>query len=453
MYPTNTLTEKSRLFLTILFPILVTQIGMYAMNFFDTVMSGRAGAKDLAGVAIGSSIWLPVFTGLNGILLAISPIVAQHMGANQRGHVSESVKQGIYLAIALAVFVFIVGAFVLDPILGLMNLSKEVEHVARYYLVALGLGIVPLFVFNLIRSFIDALGQTRISMFIILLSLPINAILNYLFIFGKFGMPALGGIGAGVASALTYFVCLLVSIIVLLKMTPFTTFHIFKKWKRPSIHSWWEQLRIGIPIGFAIFFETSIFAAVTLFLSKYDTATIAAHQAAMNFQSLLYMAPLSIAMALTIAVAFEIGGGRYQDAKQYSVIGIVTAISLAVIGGAIMVVFDGGIARLYSEETEVIQLIPHFLLYAVFFQLSDAIQAPIQGILRGYKDVNVTSIMAFISYWVIGLPLGIVLANYTDFGPFGYWIGLIAGLSAGALTLGLRLIFIQKKHKSLVTSS
>ncbi len=444
MYTTKNLTEKWKLFLVILFPILVTQVGLYSMNFFDTVMSGRAGANDLAGVAIGSSLWTPVFTGLNGILLALSPIVAQLMGAGERDKVGKTVLQGIYLAIALAIGVFILGFILLDPILNSMDLDSEVRHIAKYYLVAISAGIVPLFVFNIIRCFIDALGQTRVSMFIILLTLPINIVFNYLFIFGKFGFPELGGIGAGVASAITYFMCTLIGLIVLLKIHPFSTFSIFK-WVKPSMAAWWEQLRIGIPIGFAIFFETSIFAAVTLFMSSYDTTTIAAHQAAMNFQSMLYMVPLSISMALTICIGFEVGGHRYKDAKQYSWIGISAAVLLALGGGAIMYIFDYQIASLYSNNPEVIQATTHFLVYAIFFQLSDAFGAPIQGSLRGYKDVNITSIMAFISYWIVGLPFGYYMANYTDFGPYGYWIGLIGGLAAGAITLLFRLRYLQKK--------
>jgi multidrug resistance protein, MATE family len=445
MYPTKTKLEKSKLFLHILFPILITQVGLYAINFFDTIMSGHAGASDLAGVAIGSSIWTPVFTGLNGILLALSPIVAQHLGAKREEEIPKAVLQAIYLAITIAVFVLLIGAFVLNPILSMMELDSEVRYIAKHYLIALGIGIVPLFLFNTIRCFFDALGETKISMIIILLSLPINVLFNYLFIFGKFGFPELGGIGAGVATAITYYISVVIALIVLLKIQPFSSYKIFQTWIQPSFKMWWEQLKIGIPIGFAIFFETSIFAAVTLFMSSYDTTTIAAHQAALNFESMLYMLPLSIAMALTICIGYEVGAKHYKDAKQYSRIGLTIAIFLAFIAGAIILLFDRPIAMLYSENQQVIELTSHFLLYAVFFQLSDAIGAPIQGCLRGYKDVNITTVMALISFWVIGLPVGYILANFTDFGPYGYWIGLITGVSVGAIALLFRLIFIQRK--------
>lgn len=445
MYKTESLQQKTKLFFVILFPILITQLGMYAMNFFDTIMSGKAGAEDLAGVAIGSSLWVPIFTGVNGILLALSPIVAQLVGGNKKEKVPFSVQQGIYLSIALAVVVFIFGYFFLDPALNVMDLESDVRYIAKYYLVTISTGIIPLFLFNVIRCFIDALGQTRVTMFIILLALPVNILLNYMFIFGELGAPELGGIGAGVASSLTYWVSLFMILYVTWKVRPFSYYKIFHAWSAISMKAWWEQLKIGVPIGFAIFFEVSIFAAVTLFMSVYDTFTIAAHQAAINFASFLYMIPLSISMALTIAVGFEVGGKRIADAKQYSYMGIAMAVLMSVFSGIAIYVFDDPVATLYSNEPTVIELTKHFLYFAIFFQLADGFGAPLQGALRGYKDVNVTLAMAFVSYWIIGLPSGYVLANYTTIGPAGYWVGLIIGLSVGAITLLFRLIHLQKR--------
>ncbi|UOQ43605.1 MATE family efflux transporter [Halobacillus salinarum] len=446
MYETHTIQAKIKLLLTILTPILITQIGMYSMNFFDTIMSGKAGPNQLAGVAIGSSIWVPVFTGLNGILMAISPIVAQLKGAKKEEDIAPSVIQGVYLAIILAVTVGITGYFLLDPALHLLDIDPEVSHVAKYYLITLGTGIIPLFVFNILRSFVDALGITRISMFIILLSLPVNILFNYVLIFGKFGLPALGGIGAGLASALTYWTSLIIILIVIAKVKPLTSYHLMSTRIAPSLKEWWEQLTIGIPIGFAIFFETSIFAAVTFFMTAYDTNTIAAHQAAINFASFLYMIPLSIAFSLTIAVGFEAGAKRERDAKTYSYLGIILAVGFSIIAGVILYVLDDQVARLYSSNQKVIELTKHFIYYAIFFQLSDAFGAPIQGVLRGYKDVNITLVMAFISYWVIGLPSGYLLATHSSLGPFGYWMSLIIGLTAGAVCLLCRMLILQKKR-------
>lgn len=446
MYETFSIKEKLKLLSVILLPILVTQLGLYAMNFFDTVMSGQAGTADLAGVAIGSSIWVPVFTGLNGILLAISPIVSHLNGKKQKEEIPHVVRQGIYLAIVLASIVGTTGYFVLDPLLSAMNLEAQVHHVAKGYLMALGIGLVPLFIYNLLRSFLDGLGHTRVSMFITLIALPINVVLNYIFIFGKLGLPALGGIGAGLASSITYWLVMGLAIFIIHRIRPFAFYHIFSTFELPYIKHWLEQLKIGVPIGFAIFFETSIFAAVTLFMSNFGTNTIAAHQAAINFSSFLYMIPLSISMALTVVIGFEVGAMRIKDAITYSKIGIISAVLMAAFCGAFLFIFDDWIAQLYNSNPRVIELTKNFIFYAIFFQLSDAFGAPIQGVLRGYKDVNITLVMALVSYWVIGLPSGILLATYTDFGPYGYWMGLIIGLAAGALTLLGRMLLIQKKY-------
>lgn len=443
MKKTTTLSEKFRQLLYILVPILVTQVGLTMMNFFDTTMSGHYSSIDLAGVAIGSSIWVPVFTGLSGVILAITPIIAQLIGAKHEKKVSFSVIQGVYLSILLAILVILLGSFLLDPFLSRMRLEPNVRAIAKQYLVALSTGIIPLFIFNVLRSFIDALGKTRVSMIITLMSLPINVFLNYLLIFGKWGFPDLGGVGAGYATSITYWIITFIAVFIIHKQAPFSTYGVFQKFHSLSLTMWKEILKIGVPIGLSIFIETSIFSAVTLLMSDFNTATIASHQAAINFASLLYMIPLSISMALTIVVGFEVGARRLQDAIVYSKIGITIAVIMAFFSGLVLLFFRDAIAGIYSEDAFVQKLTAHFLLYAIFFQLSDAVQAPIQGALRGYKDVTITFVMALVSYWVIGLPLGYYLANFTELGPFGYWVGLITGLAVGAICLSFRLRSIQ----------
>ncbi len=445
MEQTYSLQAKIRQLLILLFPLFITQCSLFGMSFFDTMMSGHASSNDLVGVAIGTSIWMPVFTGLNGILFALVPIVAQMLGAKRDDKISFAVIQGVYLSLAMSFIVIVCGIMIITPLLSSMNLTPAVYEIARNFLFAISFGVVPLFLSTIFRCFIDTLGYTRVTMLITVMALPINIILNYLLIFGKCGFPRLGGVGAGYASAITYWCITLINLYIIQCKKPFSSYHIISQWYPLSLTSWKEQLRIGIPIGTSIFCETSIFAAITLLMSQFNTITVAAYQIAINFASLIYMVPLSISMALTIAIGFEVGAKRFKDARHYSYIGIGIGVTMALVCAIGLFLFNEQVARMYSEDIEVLKLAQVFLLYAIFFQLSDAIAAPIQGSLRGYKDVTVTFILALVSYWIVGLPVGYLLANYSSLGAIGYWIGLIVGLAFGAICLSIRLITVQRK--------
>lgn len=375
----------------------------------------------------------------------ITPIVAHLVGAKRKKEATFSIQQGFYVANTLAFIIFIGILFSINPLLSAMSLDFNVKRVAHDYLVAMCFGLLPLFIYSVLRCFIDALGQTRVSMIITLLATPINIGFNYLFIFGHFGFPKLGGVGAGVASAITYWIICGIAIFITMKRLPFVEFALYQNLKRFDLSKWIEIIKLGLPIGLSIFAEGSIFSVVTILMSNYPTEVIGGHQIAMNFASLLYMIPLSISMGATIIIGFEAGAKRFKDAKTYSLLGIVTAIAFCMISFTVLLTFKENIAALYSDDHQVVKLAAHFLTYAAFFQLSDAIQAPIQGALRGYKDVTITFIMALISYWIIGLPLGYSLANFTNLGPYGYWVGLISGLATGAFTLTIRLSFVQRR--------
>ncbi|WP_310549859.1 MATE family efflux transporter [Paenibacillus glufosinatiresistens] len=448
MNSTENLKQKTGQFLRILFPILITQIALSLIAFFDTNMSGRYGTDDLAGVAIGTSLWVPIQTGLSGILMGITPIVSHLLGSGRKNEVASKVMQGIWLSLLVSVLVIAAGSLLLSPVLNFMNLEPEVEKIARRFLIAIGCGIIPLFGYTVLRSCIDALGQTRISMFITLIALPINVGLNVLLIFGKFGFPELGGAGAGVASAITYWIIAGVALLFVTRAETFAELGLFRKFHAPSLRAFREQLKIGTPIGFSIFFETAVFSAVTLLMSRFDTITIAAHQAAINFASTLYMIPLSICLSLTILVGFENGAGRQRDARQYSRLGISSAVAMSLVTALVLLLAGEHVAGLYSTDPKVIELIQHFLIYAIFFQISDAIATPTQGVLRGYKDVNPAFVICFVAYWVLGLPLGYILAVHTDLGAYGYWIGLIAGLAIGAALLLGRLVRVERRFSA-----
>jgi len=242
---------------TIVLPILITQVALYMMTFFDILMTGRYDTYHLAGVTIGSSFWLPVYTGLAGILIGLTPIIAQYIGARLHGQVRPSVQQGLYVSVALAAIVFAIILFAVAPILEAMSLEAEVRIVAADYLAGMSFGLLPLFAYTVLRSFFDALGATRVSMFIILLSAPINIFINYLLIYGNWGFPELGGAGAGYASAITYWLVFFIACSVAWKHKPFKEYALFNGWEKISFKKWKVILFIGVPIGISIFVNRS----------------------------------------------------------------------------------------------------------------------------------------------------------------------------------------------------
>jgi MATE family multidrug resistance protein len=329
-----------------------------------------------------------------------------------------------------------------------MNLERNVQDIAFHYLIGLCTGIVPLFASNVIRYFFDAQGYTRVTMTITVIAVPVNVLLNYLLIFGNWGFPRLGGVGAGYATGITYWFILALSVFMTFRIEAVRSFRLFKQWFKPSWKAWKEQLGLGVPMGLSIFFEASIFSIVTLLMgSMYDTATVAAHQSSINFTSLLFMIPLSIASALTILVAFEVGSDRLQNARAYSRLGVGSAIGLLGFTSVFLYLFRGQIARMYSQDPEVIGMMMQFLVFGVFYQLSDAAQASLQGVLRGYKDTAVPFIIALAAYWGVGLPAGYALSAWTSFGPFGFWVGITIGLTGAAAGFAVRLLYIQRRFK------
>ena len=438
--------DKLHRLLSVMVPIICTQIAIMGMNFFDASMSGQAGDVDLAGAAIGGNIWMPIQTGLSGILMAAMPLVANLLGAGEKQKIMVVVRHGLLLALCFALLVLVGGAAFLPHFLQNMGLAPEVYHVALWYLAGLGLGVIPFFMITPLRSLVDTLGYTHLTMRIYLLALPINACLNYVLIFGKLGLPRLGGIGAGVASGLTFWLLLCIFAFVLTRLEPFKGYDVFG-FVRPKASWLKEYLRIGVPMGVSIFMETSIFGVVALFIAKFGTETIAAHQAALNFSSLIYMLPLSFSLALTIVVGVEYGAKNYQGARDYVTIGLQTSLGIAGFYMLAEYFLREQIALIYTTNPDVVALVKVFLLYAIGWQAGDAIAAPIQGILRGYKDVDATFWASMLAYWGICLPLGLFLDYKVGNGAFAYWQSLDCGVISSATLLSLRLIWLQKRLK------
>ena len=446
MYPTHRFKDKFILFLKIFFPILVYQFANYSASFVDTTMTGQYNTIDLAGVSMATSLWNPFFTFLTGIVSALVPIVGHHLGRGKKEEVASDFYQFLYLSLGLSIFLFVLVFLVAPLVLNNMGLEAAVANIAVRYLWFLAIGIIPLLLFSVIRSLLDALGLTRLSMYLMLLLLPLNSGFNYLLIYGAFGFPELGGAGAGLGTSLAYWTLLLISIFVLLKQEKLKELHLenLLPLDRNKIK---EAIKLGLPIGGTVFAEVAIFSAVGLIMAKFSSLIIASHQSAMNFSSLMYAFPMSISTAMAIVVSYEVGAKRQEDAKKYIKIGRLSAMAFAILTLSFLYIFRENVASLYGHDSEFIQLTASFMTYSLFFQLADTFAAPLQGILRGYKDTVIPFYLGLLGYWGVAIPLGLFLDYSTDLDAYSYWIGLIVSLVVSGLLYQWRLQVIMKRFK------
>ena len=438
MHQTHNLQQRMRLFISIFLPILIYQLANFSASFVDTTMTGQYDTLHLAGVSMATSLWIPFFDLLIGIVFALVPIIGHHLGQGKKEKIASDFYQFIYLSLGLSLILFAL-VFVGAPlVLAHLGLEPLVEGVAKNYLWYLALGIIPLLLFSTIRSLFDALGLTKLSMYLMLLLLPLNGTFNYALIYGVFGFPEMGGAGAGLGTSLAYWGLLLISLLVAVKHPKVRAYELWKI--RPlDKKGLIEGIRLGLPIGGTVFAEVVIFSVVGLVMAKFSSLIIASHQAAMNFSNLMYAFPMSISTSMSIIVSYEIGANRPDDVKKFCKLGRLTALGIAGFTFLFLYILRDRVAALYGSDTEFIRMTSVFLTYSLFFQLADTFAAPLQGILRGYKDTQVPFYLGLIAYWGVSLPLGLFLDHYTSLGPYGYWIGLIASLVTSGILFQWRL--------------
>lgn len=438
MHQTHNLQQRMRLFISIFLPILIYQLANFSASFVDTTMTGQYDTLHLAGVSMATSLWIPFFDLLIGIVSALVPIIGHHLGQGKKEKIASDFYQFIYLSLGLSLILFAL-VFVGAPlVLAHLGLEPLVEEVAKNYLWYLALGIIPLLLFSTIRSLFDALGLTKLSMYLMLLLLPLNGSFNYALIYGAFGFPEMGGAGAGLGTSLAYWVLLLISLLVAVKHPKIRSYELWKV--RPlDKKGLIEGIRLGLPISGTFFAEVVIFSVVGLVMAKFSSLIIASHQAAMNFSNLMYAFPMSISTSMSIIVSYEIGANRPDDVKKFCKLGRLTALGIAGFTFLFLYILRDRVAALYGSDTEFIRMTSVFLTYSLFFQLADTFAAPLQGILRGYKDTKVPFYLGLIAYWGVSLPLGLFLDHFTSLGPYGYWIGLIASLVTSGILFQWRL--------------
>ncbi|MGX7111647.1 MATE family efflux transporter [Gemella cuniculi] len=444
MYQGKTIKEQSLIFVKLLFPVLIYQIISYSSGMIGTFMAGHYSPTDLAGVSMGVNIWNPVMYTLNAIVLAIIPIVSQLIGKGREEEIPTKVRQFLYIAVFISIILVVVLNTLASPIVDSLGLDLKISEITKNYLFYESFGVLSIFLYIVLRAFMDSLGLTRLSMIMMVISVPINVVFAYGFIFGKFGMPELGGAGNAVAVSLTYTVLFFVALALTLKHPKLNKYKIFKK-EGIKIAHWREIFKLGIPIAFATALETVVFSTLSLMVSRFDTTIIASHQAALNFSGFLYSLPVSVANTVTIIVAYHVGAKNYKMAQRYTLLGTIMGMIFSVIIGLGVWVFDSKIPYLYSNDSDVINLTSHLLLYAIGFAVCDSFASCLAGVLRGYKKVIPICVAMGVGYYLIGIPVAYYLVFKLDVGIDGLWIGWIVGLSFYAIGVLMYYVNLRKK--------
>lgn len=445
---------EARQLLALAIPVILAQIAQTAMGFVDTVMAGGYSATDMAAVAIGTSIWLPAILFGHGLLLALTPTIAQLNGSGRRDRIAHQVRQGFWLAGMVSVLVMVVLWNAGYIIHAMHNIDPQLADKAVGYLRALLWGTPGYLCFQVARNQCEGLARTKPGMVIGFIGLLVNIPVNYIFIYGHYGMPELGGVGCGVATASVYWVMFASILLYVKRAHAMRDIQHAQHFGKPDWAVIKRLTQLGLPIALALFFEVTLFAVVALLVSPLGIVDVAGHQIALNFSSLMFVLPMSLAAAVTIRVGYRLGQGSTLDAQTSAWTGIAVGVCMAVVTAIFTVVMRKHIALLYNDNPQVVALASFLMLLAAVYQISDSIQVIGSGVLRGYKDTRSIFFITFIAYWVLGLPSGYVLA-LTDLvvepmGPAGFWTGFIIGLTSAAIMMLWRMRYLQHQPSSVI---
>lgn len=438
----------NRPLITLALPILGAHLAQTGINVVDTIMAGRLSATDLAAVAVGASVFMPLMLLIFGTLLATTPLVAQARGGNRIEQVAPTIHQALWVGLLMV----LPSALVLHYsylVFEYMGITPAVADLASGYLRALIWGLPALILFQVLRCMCEGMNHARPVLLITLAGLLLNIPANYLLIYGKFGFPQLGAVGCGYSTALCFWFMALLLGIYVHKSRSHQPLAVFKQWHKPDQAAIGHILWVGLPIGLSIFVEASLFTTITLFIGGLGEQVVAGHQIAINFTTLMFMVPLSLGMALTIRVGHAVGAGQGEEARRIAFYGIGLALLAAMCSALLMWVTSSSVVRLYSGNLELQLLATGLIQLAALYQISDALQIGAAGALRGYKDTRLTMLITLFSYWLIGLGggwwLGLGNNPWGPQGVHGFWYGLILGLSFAAVLLLWRLHHTSRK--------
>jgi MATE family multidrug resistance protein len=417
-------------------PLVVNNLAYAGITFADTVMSGHIGADALAAVAVGSNaLQLQSLIGA-GMMMALAPIVAHDYGAGRDTAAGRYMRQALWIALAMSVLPLVV-ALSANRVYTAVGTAPSIIPTATAYTQAVCCGVPAMFALQALTYTSEGLGRTRTIMLMTVLALPVNVLFNWVFMFGHWGAPALGAVGAGVASAITIWLAL-GFMILLMKRASYARFALFARFEWPSATGLRAILRLALPFTGSLLAEGSLFIGATLMVSALGAVIVAAHQVALSYSLLTYMIPAAFHSATTVRVGHMLGSGQAAEARRAGYIGIALCTGLMVISALVLLLARGPISRVYTDDPAVLEVATTLLLLAGLFQISDGLQLGCSGALRGYQDARIPLAITVVAYWGIGFTLAWVFGIVRGGGAPGVWLGLIAGLTAAALLLAAR---------------
>ncbi|HCY83839.1 MAG TPA: MATE family efflux transporter [Desulfobacteraceae bacterium] len=418
-------------------PMIVGQIGQLTMNVADNVMVGRVGADALAAAAIGNGLFtLSMVSGI-GISMAITPLTAIAMGAGRNEDCGIVLRQGLIVNMAAGLLLCLATIAGAQGI-RFLNQPEAIVEPAIRYMEVLGLSMIPLMLFQSYRQFAEGLSYLRPAMIITLAANLVNIFVNWVFIFGNMGAPALGVTGAGLATFSSRIFMAACMMFIIMKAPSLKRFDPSLRYKKIDIALMKRLLAIGIPGACQYFFEVSAFVGASVIVGWMGVRELAAHQIALSLASISFMCAMGISGAGTIRVGNALGRGVKPDVRAAGFTAVILCMIFMALAGLLFVLFRNILPTLYVSEPEVIQITAGLLVIVAFFQLSDGAQAVGIGILRGITDMKVPTLLTLAAYWIIGLPVAYALAFWADMGIYGVWIGLLLSLTVSALLMALR---------------
>jgi len=433
---------------TLSYPIMIGQVGVTLMSFTDTVMVGRFSTTALAASAVANAIFF-ILTVLGlGMVSIITPLVAASHSKGDKENCGAILSAGVRIAIFTGI-AFVGIAYLLVEFFYIFDQPKEVARLATEYLLIITFSAIPMLLFRSFKHFAEGLSETKPAMYVTYASVVVNFGLNWILIYGKFGLPSLGLAGAGYSTLATRTIMAIGLFMYVMKHPYFKPFLVgFSLWKNVQTQIS-EILKKGLPTGFQMFFEVSAFAGTAVMMGWLGEKPQAAHQIAINLASITYMAATGVSIAGSIRVGNAYGEGNPKQIFRAGTAALILGFAFMFICCLAFILFNDPLVHLYNNNLEVIYIATTLVIIAGFFQLSDGVQVVVLGALRGIGDVNVPTIITLFSYWIVALPVGYLLCFSFEWGAKGMWIGLLLGLTFSAALLTLRfyrLVYAKRKQ-------